>query len=511
MSGPSISCIFLSTNYTVPYSFELHPDGNGAYDFFIPCDWSGPSAGLTNSECVDELIENGASDYVLLVGPSHAFNYQDLYDIESLPSTVLPTDIIKTVTVISYAEFCDISDDGMPNNIHYNNLLYVNGTQYNSTNLSIGYYNPVPFHTGPFGMNGWKGVSYTWSQNPDTLAPWDYSDLNFYIPLDLLQIGVETSVPTQYETLHIGMFSDLVGDVTQLTPSTGDNWSCVSNHDALYIYSKTNNSYKYDLYKHDNSHGHAGNPWNPLDAIISVRVNVDVKLDATGDNAANRYCKTVIKTHGTEYHGNKEIYGVTPIPHWVTFWTKYDSNPSTGLPWTATELDDLQLGVGLFQRTGAYYAQCNDVYLDIYYIHPESGEVAVTQCYMVVNAEHVMQSTCRLPSPAWDGIQVNQDIDTMGLNFWSGNREVYGLGRSSKRTILSGLMWDGCTNGTDTCEDIIACVRALAKKQKTVTITGLYYPTLNDDYNIISFSWTQIAEKPNHYEWTLELEFVNLT
>lgn len=116
-------------------------------------------------------------------------------------------------------------------------------------------------------------------------------------------------------------------------------------------------------------------------------------------------------------------------------------------------------------------------------------------------------TVCYLPKPEWGGIRVNQDIDTLGLNFWSGNRAVFTEGRSSKRTVLSGIMWDGATDGVSTCEQIIACVRALGKLQKSITIGGLRYSDLNTTYNIISFSWKQNLECINNYYWSLELEF----
>jgi len=114
-------------------------------------------------------------------------------------------------------------------------------------------------------------------------------------------------------------------------------------------------------------------------------------------------------------------------------------------------------------------------------------------------------TTCYLPKPV--DIKVNHDVDTQGLNFWSGNRDVYALGRSSKRTTLSGIMWNGCVDGTSTCEDIIHCIRALGKLQQPIVISGLRYPDLNTTYNIISFSWKQQLECTNTYDWELELEW----
>jgi hypothetical protein len=68
-------------------------------------------------------------------------------------------------------------------------------------------------------------------------------------------------------------------------------------------------------------------------------------------------------------------------------------------------------------------------------------------------------------------------------------------------------MWDGCTDGTSTCEDIIHCVRALGKAKVAITISDLRYVDLNTNYNIISFSWKQQSECTNTYDLVLELEW----
>lgn len=120
--------------------------------------------------------------------------------------------------------------------------------------------------------------------------------------------------------------------------------------------------------------------------------------------------------------------------------------------------------------------------------------------------------TCSLTSP--EIISGNHNVETKALNFWSGNREVYAIGRTSKRTILSGKIWDYCVDGVSQCSLIINCIRNLAKTaasvQLPVLINGLYYTELNTFYNIISFDWTHIQELPlNVYEWKIELEFID--
>jgi hypothetical protein len=187
------------------------------------------------------------------------------------------------------------------------------------------------------------------------------------------------------------------------------------------------------------------------------------------------------------------------LVHWVNVW----SLSGAATIWGCTEDDDAKY-IYCSKVVGGYpYSMVTKTNLpvDVDYF----CELATTQVYAVVTSEVTATSSCRLPKPI--DIKVNHDIDTTGLNFWSGNRDVFAEGRSSKRTTLSGIMWDGCTDGVSTCEDIIHCIRALGKLQQPITIGGLRYADLNVEYNILSFSWKQQSECTNIYDWNLELEF----
>jgi hypothetical protein len=220
----------------------------------------------------------------------------------------------------------------------------------------------------------------------------------------------------------------------------------------------------------------------------------------------NAKYKMFVKYNGTFYYSSEYTRNSTT---YVTSNWDMVTRPWDAQPWENSDFDPATTEFGI------EVTDLSEVGLRLrvteFHITPEiefgMGELRCTQMYATVVYSEPTPTPCLLPKPI--DIQVNCDYETMGLNFWSGNREVYSLGRSSKRTSLSGVMWDGCTNGVDTCEDIIACVRALAKLQRPIEIDGLRYNELDCIYNILSFSWNQVSECPNTYDWNLELEFAH--
>jgi len=122
------------------------------------------------------------------------------------------------------------------------------------------------------------------------------------------------------------------GDVTQMAPSAGSNYACVDdippNGDTDYVDGDVN---EYDLYGLVDS-------TIPSESVIRM---VCVVANARDTVAAGGAVALGLKTGGTEYWSSD-------IPLLTTYLTirgtVYETNPSTGLPWTISELSSLQAG-----------------------------------------------------------------------------------------------------------------------------------------------------------------------
>ena len=108
-----------------------------------------------------------------------------------------------------------------------------------------------------------------------------------------------------------------------------------------------------------------------------------------------------------------------------------------------------------------------------------------------------------MPKP--QEISTNHDRNINMINFWNGEREVYDVNRSGKSMVLTGEITDGNPDVTNACDQII-CVRDMVRDGTTITISGLNPVYFNGEYRINSFGWKKIVEKPENYEWVLELE-----
>jgi hypothetical protein len=111
-----------------------------------------------------------------------------------------------------------------------------------------------------------------------------------------------------------------------------------------------------------------------------------------------------------------------------------------------------------------------------------------------------------MPKP--QAISTNHARNTKMINFWNGEREVYDLNRSGKSMVLTGGITDGSPDVTDACTQII-CVRDMTRNGAVVTISGLNPVYFNGDYRINQFGWKKIGEKPENYDWILQLESAN--
>lgn len=98
----------------------------------------------------------------------------------------------------------------------------------------------------------------------------------------------------------------------------------------------------------------------PIDQLHLV-----LRLKYAGTRPAYAGYEFLIYTHGTLY--NQALFGDLDLTYGNHHWHYY-LNPFTNLPWTPAEIDDLQIGVGLWYNTGVGWSvrsYCTQVYCTI--------------------------------------------------------------------------------------------------------------------------------------------------
>ena len=235
------------------------------------------------------------------------------------------------------------------------------------------------------------------------------------------------------------------------------------------------------------------------DNIESVTIVAKMGKDpSAADGADIRGCFN-IKTGGSEFNTSTDYFTLeTKQRYYVHTWTE---NPDTVAAWTLAEVQALQAGIGLY-GTGSKYATCSRCYIIIGTVTNISPEIKTCQTYLKVN--YTPEDTvCWMPKP--QEISTNHARNVKTLNFWNGEREVYDVNRSGKSMVLTGGITDGNPDVIDVCFQII-CVRDMTRDGTIITISGLNPVYFNGEYRINSFGWNKIGEKPENYEWILELE-----
>lgn len=335
----------------------------------------------------------------------------------------------------------------------------------------------------------YRDYNYTWNTNPRTGLAWTVEEVND------LQIGVECGSPSLSSDTTEILYPDSAGDLTQLNPfGIADNWDCVDesppDDDITYVYG-TAGSTLTDLYNLDDSSIDVGATIKKIVVFARCR-----KKYGTG----NMYAFIEMKTGGVTTSSPQ----ITLDSIWTNYSIEYINNPVTGLAWTVADLNALQAGITLV-APGTGYPACTQVYVVVYYNNNVNAEMRTTQMYVEVNL-NLLDATCYLPVP--EEISTNHDQNIKIMNFWSGNRAVYGLSRSGRTTVMTGKVWDGFNTSTPTytaCEAML-CVREMAEYGETITITNSGAWIWNNDYRIISFGWKKISEAPEVYDWYLEIE-----
>lgn len=178
--------------------------------------------------------------------------------------------------------------------------------------------------------------------------------------------------PPDSELLRPDGTGDTTGISTQF-PNTGSHWQKVSDPfpDGDGTYVATNYAaWQEDLYSLANHMVGGGK-------IFYVKTYFVARAaGASGQTAAY----TLFKTNGIEYGGPQ----VTLTSGYALYSYQWDINPYTGLAWTWSDIDALQVGVGLRRPAYGVYARVTQVYVEVRYRDiPISGNVPTGELFYI--------------------------------------------------------------------------------------------------------------------------------
>jgi hypothetical protein len=156
-----------------------------------------------------------------------------------------------------------------------------------------------------------------------------------------------------------------VGDETAITyqyPDSGAHWDkldeATADDDSTYVYTSSTN-YEEDLYHiPDHSTQTAGGDINYVEVFMTSRASAN----ATQPSA---YAK--IKTYGSEDPGLSENL----TSSYTEYSNAWSENPVSSSSWTWTEIDSLQIGLGMREGGVGISSLCTQVYADVNFDAPE--------------------------------------------------------------------------------------------------------------------------------------------
>jgi hypothetical protein len=167
-------------------------------------------------------------------------------------------------------------------------------------------------------------------------------------------------VKASLETLSVVANGDK-SECPVVYPANSAHWDDVDDNDTdtTYVQSSALTSTQYrDLNFIQNT---------SISATATIN-NVTVYIYCRSASATYKaYCRTVIKTHGTEYAPASDQ---TPSTTYTLYSTTYTTNPNTGNAWTVADLNVLQIGVALTSRrvSSVYYTvRCTWMYCEVFY------------------------------------------------------------------------------------------------------------------------------------------------
>lgn len=229
------------------------------------------------------------------------------------------------------------------------------------------------------------------------------------------------------------------GDETGIEyPASPPHWTEVDDvtpdGDSTYVSTELY-QYQEDLYNIANHTAGTGQ-------INYVRVYMLGKEESE-QAPANGYVH--IKTNGVEYNGTAVDF---PINVYATYSYQWNNNPQTGNPWTWSEIDDLQIGVGLMYCKPNQWSRVTQVYAEINYTplsYSSPGTLTSTNLLpgeTVFSIDDFYYDASAVPSGTSLKVQYSTDNST-----WYNSSGTPGgwdtLSQGSANISLSGLSWSG--------------------------------------------------------------------
>lgn len=429
-----------------------------------------------NYACVDEELSDDDTTYVFSESTS------ELKDLYELPNQSLSGNI-NYIQVFTKAKSYLYSQ--------HENSIYKIICSPNSVCTNV--YKSIDYDL----TTGYSNYNKIWTQNPSTVTPWTWTDIN------ALSIGVECSSLTILGNPLTATFrpNDMGTVDNHQKHNCYVNYMCVdeevSDGDNSYLTSAIVDAWRTDLYNIPNHTTETG----IISKIVIFAVMRWFKYNEVPPEA-----KIGLRTNATNYWGDS--FTITDNSYNV-FSEEWTINPNTSVAWTWSDIDALEIGWQSYS-TDVYTIRTTQVYMVVYYNENVNPEIRTTQCYAKINYTPPV-TNCSLNKP--NKISYDHDRNIKMLNFWDGTREVYDLSRNSKSVVMSGKEFfepSVCSIGCP-CERI-QCVRDMGLDGSAITISGFTGIRLltNGIYKIHSFGWKKISDSPIHYEWILELESAEL-
>ena len=228
--------------------------------------------------------------------------------------------------------------------------------------------------------SSWFKAESEYSLSKGTLVSGTYIDTHVVgSSFETFREGTASGI--QQETLlpnAVGQYADWSTEY----PSGTAHWDCCNDNppddDSSYV--ETNAAaWRREAY---NLQDHSGSG-----TINWIRIYARAKVVPSGSNDF----RTLIRTYGTNY----ESSNIPLSTSYQTVYTQYNTNPSTGLAWTWTEIDSLQAGASA-QKVGSINIRMIAVWVEVDYISSGSNELDMNGIFVVDVSNYPLSSLTAL-------------------------------------------------------------------------------------------------------------------